>query len=268
MIKKTLLIAAFLFAITNTFAANAGYIKFISSKGKISLVNQDKSRNFTPKKTQIPVKFNEVIRTNSQAHVKLFMFDGNYQIDIYPNTLYKINKPTKEKNIANLFLGKIFFSINKTVKKLFGKEFEVRTKFSTMGVKGTSGILQESRNETTILLEEGVVTFSNKFNPDTVIDVPAGTKSTVKGKNPPTAPQTFTKEELQQTKNKEPANEESDAESENLAEPDANEDDTGIIDQELLDNLNEINDVLEQIEESQETEKSEPTLDVLIQINL
>jgi len=274
--KKIILGIALIFSSATIFAEGAGYIKFVSQSGKVSLVSTEQSQKHDFTKRNISVEYDQIIRTDKKAHVKLYMFDGAYEIDIYPGTLYKINRPTKKKNSANLFLGKILFAINKTVKEVFGQDYEVKTKFSTMGVKGTSGFVIESQVGTRFLVKEGAVEVSNRLLDSEPVEVPAGTKTIVSGGKPPTPPEPFTDKEVQDaevqgsgsapgSEQSSSPNQQSDAQA---AEEEAAAEEQAIVTEEAAQQLEEISETIEKIEQATDVEKETEFSEILIQIDL
>ncbi|KAK3584268.1 hypothetical protein CHS0354_035349 [Potamilus streckersoni] len=185
-------------------------VKFLSPTGKIQVISPDKKVIYTPESKKVEIQYGDVIRTDALARIKLMILQDSFDIDIYPNTVYKITRPEPKKNVALVFLGKALFNIKKVARNVLGESFEVKGKFSTMGVKGTEFVVTETASATHMAVIEGVVSLHNNMMPDKQVDVAENQVSFVTQDAPPVPPVNVPKEEITSvTEDKKPMAEQS-----------------------------------------------------------
>lgn len=126
---KRLVIFSFLFLMTSLplFAQGNGTLSFFSGEVKIK---EKGEISWQPAKLNMSIKAGDEIKTgpDSKAEIRI----GNDLIKIDGNTHFVVAELAK-KNLFEVALGKAWFR----VKKIRGKEIEVRTPTAVVGVRGT-----------------------------------------------------------------------------------------------------------------------------------
>jgi hypothetical protein len=77
-----------------------------------------------------------------------------------------------------------------------GKRFEIQTPNAVAGVRGTNFFVYHERNVTGVVVKEGTVYTYNQTSPRTVVNVPAGTATTVTEKRAPQQPRPVSNTEM------------------------------------------------------------------------
>ena len=153
-----------------------------------------------PLKAGDSVSVGDVVRTKSDARVEIVFEDGTV-LRVAPRSRIDISEyEPGSRGTIRLPRGKIQAVVNKDLAKKAGlkepNRFEVHTPNAVAGVRGTDFFVYHSRNVTGVLVREGTVYTFNPEVPKVVVNVPAGTITTVSPKSAPQPPRPATEAEM------------------------------------------------------------------------
>lgn len=145
--KKLVIHFLFLMVSLPLFAQEKGTLSFFSGEVK---VKEKGEIAWQPARLNMEIKTGDEIKTgpNSKAEIKI----GNDLIKIDDNTHFVVAELAK-KNLFEVALGKTWFR----VKKIKGKEIEVRTHTAVIGVRGTIFSVEVSDGTTLVDVLKGIV---------------------------------------------------------------------------------------------------------------
>ncbi|MDH3342606.1 MAG: FecR family protein [Gammaproteobacteria bacterium] len=125
--------------------ADEGRGQILKTSGVVTIVNaQGESREAAG--TDVVVRENEIVNTGKGGKAVIRFNDGAMSVLDEKSSL-KVEK----KNWLSQLGGKIYF----TFRKVFGGERQVKAKFSTIGVRGTTFIVTDNEDAQTVALQEG-----------------------------------------------------------------------------------------------------------------
>ncbi len=144
----------------------------------------------------------DLIRTKSDSKAEILFADGNI-IKIAPRSRIDISEYASEKSaVIRLPAGKVEAVVPpKNAQRIAtspdANKFEVRTITAIGGVRGTQYFVFHDRNVTGILVKQGTVYAYNPKIPKEVVNVTAGTMTTIAQNKPPQPPRPVTQSEMQ-----------------------------------------------------------------------
>ena len=125
--------------------AEEGRGQILKATGIVTIVNaQGESREASG--ADIVVHENETVTTGKGGQAVVRFNDGALSVLEEKSSLQ-----VKEKNWLSHIGGKIYF----TFRKVFGGERKVKTKFSTIGIRGTTFIVTDNEDDQSVSLQEG-----------------------------------------------------------------------------------------------------------------
>lgn len=130
---------------TGLVSAEEGRGQILKTTGAVKIINaQGEAREVTGK--DVMVKESDTVTTGEGAQAVVKFNDGALSI-LDQNSSLKVEK----KNWLSHLGGKIYF----TFRKVFGEERQVKAKFSTIGVRGTTFIVTDNEDSQSVALQEG-----------------------------------------------------------------------------------------------------------------
>ena len=199
ILKKIIVVG--LVTIFPVLALGAGVqMKFIYRKGSVQISRAGKTQLY--KWNQIPkagirLAVGDKLRIGPNATVGVSFLDTGDHVLLYANSLFVIQQVKKEKSIVDLWLGKAKFLVKKLL--ISGQQrFQVRTRGSIIGVKGTEFWVNTANQETSVLCLEGEVEFRSEQFPTVAVSIKANQLSLLSsGSQKPLPSVTLTKESVQ-----------------------------------------------------------------------
>ena len=175
----------------NAWAAGEGVGKVSAVEGNADVLRGG-ALPAVPLKAGDSVSVGDVVRTKSDARVEIVFEDGTV-LRVAPRSRIDISEyEPGSRGTIRLPRGKIQAVVNKDLAKKAGlkepNRFEVHTPNAVAGVRGTDFFVYHSRNVTGVLVREGTVYTFNPEVPKVVVNVPAGTGTTVAPRRAPHPP--------------------------------------------------------------------------------
>ena len=135
----------FLFLQSGWSRADDGRGQIVKTAGVVTIINaKGDSRKVTA--SNVVVRENETVTTSKSSQAVVRFNDGALSILDEKSSL-KVEK----KNWLSHIGGKIYF----TFKKVFSGKRQVKTKFSTIGIRGTTFIVTDNEDAQSVSLQEG-----------------------------------------------------------------------------------------------------------------
>ncbi len=150
-------------------------MKFVYPKGSVQISRAGKT--YLYKWNQIPkagirLALGDKLRIGPTATVGLNFLETGDRVLLYSNSLFVVREVKKEKSIVDLWLGKAKFLVKKALSS-DRQRFQVRTRGSIIGVKGTEFWVNTSDQKTSVLCLEGEVELKSPQFPNVAVSVKA-----------------------------------------------------------------------------------------------
>lgn len=146
-----------------------------------------------------PVTVGDFVRTRSNSKAEIRFSDGNV-VKIAQRSRVDISQYVSGvdgQRSLRLPRGKVQAVVTKAREGAGpGKRFEIQTPNAVAGVRGTNFFVYHERNVTGVVVKEGTVYTYNQSSPRTVVNVPAGTATTVTEKRAPQPPRPVSDTEM------------------------------------------------------------------------
>ena len=178
------IITGILITMLSIWASQAVYAKpvgkFIKVEGRVDITRQNKPAEQVTAGDEVFEK--DIIRSKSDSKAEILFTDGNV-LRLAQKTRVEISEyivdssSNKRSAILNLFRGKIQNKVKKLLGSIFGEggsRYEVHTKTSVCGVRGTNFFMNYQKGVSSATFKEGFGYGYNKNAPNNVIEVQAG----------------------------------------------------------------------------------------------
>lgn len=138
----------FVLIVTVSFTANAEGFRgrIVKSEGAVTVISSS-GEKFAPEKLNNLVKASETIKTDKDSKAVVQFSDGSMAVLNEKSSLF-----VEKSEWLSQLGGKIYFAF----KKIFGKKpRKIKTSFVTLGIRGTSFIVDADEGSEKVALQEG-----------------------------------------------------------------------------------------------------------------